>query len=76
MLNTSEPVDVTAAQVCEAFGLFGPAEHCRDRLLQAREEAGVDHVFIFAAHTVQGGGDLPIREVEAFTRIIRPALPG
>jgi 5,10-methylenetetrahydromethanopterin reductase len=67
--------DETAARVCEAFGLFGPPEHCRDRLLQAREEAGVDHVFIFPAHTLEGGGDLPVREVEAFTRIIRHALP-
>jgi 5,10-methylenetetrahydromethanopterin reductase len=66
--------DETAAQVCEAFGLFGPPEHCRDRLLQAREEAGVDHVFIFPAHTLKGGGDLPVGEVDAFARIIRPVL--
>jgi 5,10-methylenetetrahydromethanopterin reductase len=66
--------EATAARVCEAFGLFGPPEHCRDRLLQAREEAGVDHVFIFPAHTLKGGGDLPVREVDAFARIIRPVL--
>jgi 5,10-methylenetetrahydromethanopterin reductase len=66
--------DATAARVCDAFGLFGPAEHCRDRLLRAREEAGVDHVFVFPAHTVAGGGDMPVREVEAFTRIMRPAF--
>jgi 5,10-methylenetetrahydromethanopterin reductase len=66
--------DATAGRVCEAFGLFGPPEHCRDRLLQAREEAGVDHVFIFPAHTLESGGDLPVREVEAFRRVIRPAL--
>jgi 5,10-methylenetetrahydromethanopterin reductase len=67
--------DTTAERVCEAFGLFGPPEHCRDRLLQASQESGVDHVFIFPAHTLEGGGDLPVREVEAFHRIIRPALP-
>lgn len=67
--------DATAARVCDAFGLFGPPEHCRDRLLQAREEAGVDHVFVFPAHTLESGGDLPVREVEAFTRTIRPVLP-
>ena len=67
--------DAMAARVCEAFGLFGPPEHCRDRLLQAAREAGVDHVFLFPAHTHAGGGDLPVREVEAFQRIIRPALP-
>ena len=66
--------DATAARVCDAFGLFGPAEYCRDRLLQAREEAGVDHVFIFPAHTLEGGGELPIRELEAFARVIFPAL--
>lgn len=67
--------DTTAAQVCDAFGLFGTAEHCRDRLLRAREEAGVNHIFLFPAHTVDGGGDLPAREVEAFARVIRPGLP-
>ena len=67
--------DSTAARVCDAFGLFGPPEYCRDRLLQAREEAGLDHVFLYPAHTIEGGADLPVREVEAFARIIRPALP-
>jgi len=66
--------DATAARVCDAFGLFGPPEHCLERLLRAREEAGVDHVFIFPAHTLEGGGDLPAREVEAFARVIRPGL--
>jgi 5,10-methylenetetrahydromethanopterin reductase len=46
--------DTTASRVCDAFGLFGPAERCRDRLLQAREEAGVDHIFIFPAHAGRG----------------------
>jgi 5,10-methylenetetrahydromethanopterin reductase len=66
--------DATAARVCDAFGLFGTAEHCRDRLVQAREESGMDHVFLFPAHTVEGGGDLPTREVQAFARVIRPGL--
>jgi 5,10-methylenetetrahydromethanopterin reductase len=67
--------DATAAHVCDAFGLFGTAEHCRDRLLRAREEAGVEHVFLFPAHTLEGGGDLPARELEAVARVLRPALP-
>jgi hypothetical protein len=67
--------DATAARVCDAFGLFGPPERCRDRLLQAREEAGVEHVFLYPAHTIEGGADLPAAEVDAFARIIRPALP-
>ena len=66
--------DALAARACDAFGLFGPAEHCRDRLLQAREEAGVDHVFLFPAHTLEGGGEMPVRELEAFARTIGPAL--
>lgn len=41
--------------VCDAFGLFGPAED--------------------AAHTIEGGAELPVREVDPFARIIRPALP-
>jgi hypothetical protein len=35
----------------------------------------VDHVFVFPAHTLDSGGDLPVLEVEAFRRIIRPAVP-
>ncbi len=68
--------DELAARVCEAFGLFGPPEYCLERLLQAREESGVEHVFLFPAHTLEGGYDMPVREVEAFTRIIRPRLTG
>jgi len=67
--------DATAARVCDAFGAFGTAEQCRDRLLRAREGAGVEHVFLFPAHTLESGGDLPVREVEAVERVIRPALP-
>jgi 5,10-methylenetetrahydromethanopterin reductase len=65
-----------AARISEAFGLFGPPEHCLERLLRAREEAGVEHVFLFPTHTLEGGYDMPVREVEAFSRIIRPRLPG
>ena len=64
-----------AARICDAFGLFGPPERCLEGLLQAREEAGVEHVFLFPAHTLEGGYDMPVREVEAFARIIRPRLP-
>jgi 5,10-methylenetetrahydromethanopterin reductase len=66
--------DGLAARVCEAFGLFGPAEHCADRLVQAREEAGVDRVFLFPAHTAEGSYELPAREVEAVRRVIRPRV--
>jgi 5,10-methylenetetrahydromethanopterin reductase len=63
-----------AARVCDAFGLFGPPERCAERLCRAREEAGVDHVFLFPAHTLEGGYDMPEREVDAFRDIIRPRL--
>jgi len=73
------PGDVSedlAAGIADAFGLFGPPEHCADRLLRAREEAGVEHVFLFPAHTLAGGYDMPEREIEAFRRVIRPRLGG
>jgi 5,10-methylenetetrahydromethanopterin reductase len=63
-----------AARVADAFGLFGPPERCRERLLRAREEAGIEHVFLFPAHTLEGGYDMPTREVEAFRRVIGPGL--
>lgn len=66
--------DELAARIEDAFGLFGSPEQCADRLLRAREEAGVEHVFLFPAHTFAGGYDMPEREVEAFRRVIRPRI--
>ena len=66
--------DELAARIEDAFGLFGPPERCADRLLRAREEAGVEHVFLFPAHTFAGGYDMPEREIEAFRRVIRARL--
>jgi 5,10-methylenetetrahydromethanopterin reductase len=71
------PESISADQVdriADAFGLFGPPERCLDRLLQAQQASGVDHVFLFPAHTLESGYDLPVREVEAFGRVIRPGL--
>ena len=68
--------DELAARIEDAFGLFGPPERCADRLLRAREEAGVEHVFLFPAHTFAGGYDMPEREVDAFRRVIRPRVAG
>src|SRR5215472_10183996 len=39
-----------ARELADAFGLFGSPERCADRLLRAREEAGVNEVFLFPAH--------------------------
>lgn len=65
-----------AARVCDAYGLFGPAEHCAQRLLQAGEELGAGHVFLFPAHTWAGAYDLPVAEVDAFARVIGPRVAG
>lgn len=65
-----------ARQIAEAFGLFGSPEHCAERLLQAHEEAGVDHVFLFPAHDLAGGYDMPEAELKAFAEVIRPKLGG
>ena len=68
--------DDQARQIADAFGLFGPPERCAERLLQAREEAGVEHVFLFPAHDLAGGYDMPEAEVQAFEKVIRPRLGG
>jgi 5,10-methylenetetrahydromethanopterin reductase len=72
---TAIPED-RARQIADAFGLFGPAERCAERLLQAREEAGVEHVFLFPAHDLERGYDMPEPVVEAFAGVIRPRLGG
>ena len=66
--------DELAKRVCEAMGLFGTAEECGEQLLRARQEAGVDRVFIFPCHTVQSGYDMPTPEVEAFRDVIFPMM--
>lgn len=66
-----------AARICDAFGLFGPAEYCAERLLRAREELarGDDfHVFLFPAHTFAAGYDLPETDVTAFATTLGPRL--
>ncbi len=66
--------DDLARQVCQAFGLFGTADECLERLRQAVDESAIDHVFIFPAHTAEGGYDMPYREVEVFKQVIFPGL--
>ena len=65
-----------ARQIADAFGLFGPPERCAELLLQAQEEAGVENVFLFPAHDLAGGYDMPEAEVQAFAEVIRPRLGG
>jgi 5,10-methylenetetrahydromethanopterin reductase len=66
--------DDHARRIADAFGLFGPAERCAERLLRAREEAGVEEVFLFPAHDLAGGYEMPTAEVDAFARVIRPRV--
>ena len=49
-------------------------ERCAERLRRAREEAGVDEVFLFPAHDLAGGHAMPEAEVSPFERVIRPRL--
>jgi 5,10-methylenetetrahydromethanopterin reductase len=65
-----------ARRIADAFGLFGPPEQCAERLLQAREEAGVEHVFLFPAHDLAGSYEMPEAPLEAFAKVIRPKLGG
>ncbi len=79
-LALPEPLDPAAIPearargIADAFGLFGPPERCAERLLRAREEAGVEEVFLFPAHDLAGGYAMPEAEVSAFERVIRPRL--
>ena len=68
--------DEQAAEICDAFGLFGTPGECLARLKRAREESGIDHVFIFPTHTQEGGYDMPQAEVEAFRDVIIPGVGG
>ena len=66
--------DAQADEICDAFGLFGTPEECLARLERARDESGIDHVFIFPTHTQEGGYDMPRTEVDAFRKTIIPGL--
>lgn len=78
MFELREPFDPAAIaedrarRIADVFGLFGPPERCAERLLQACEEAGVEEVFLFPAHDLIGGYQMPDAELEAFARVIRP----
>ena len=66
--------DAQAAEICDAFGLFGTPAECLARLKRAKAESGIDHVFIFPTHTQEGGYDMPWAEVTAFREAIFPGL--
>jgi len=66
--------DELAGQICDAFGLFGTADECAERLLRAREELGLQHAFLFPTHTWANHYELPRAEVAAFADVIGPAV--
>jgi 5,10-methylenetetrahydromethanopterin reductase len=66
--------DDLADRICAAYGLFGTAEQCADRLVQAHAELGMSRVFLFPAHSWDTTYDLPRAEVDAFGKTIAPAL--
>ena len=71
------PADVSddvADRVLDAFGAFGSAEQCAQRLLRAGEEVGLSHAFLFPAHSWDTTYELPHAEVEAFGSVVGPAL--
>jgi 5,10-methylenetetrahydromethanopterin reductase len=63
-----------ARKIADAFGMFGSPEHCADRLQRAREESGITNIFLFPAHDLPGGYNMPDVEIDAFQRIIRPRI--
>ncbi len=74
-----EPQDISddvADKILDAYGLFGSASECAERLLRAQEETRLDHVFLFPAHSWETTYELPRAEVEAFGQTIGPALRG
>ena len=66
--------DLQAEKICDAFGLFGTPEECLTRLNRASNDSGVDQVFIFPTHTLDGGYNMPVLEVAAFRDVIFPGL--
>lgn len=79
LADNHEPTAIpeqTADRIADAFGLFGSPERCAERLLRAREEAGIDDVFLFPAHDLDGGYRLPEEELRAYETVIRHRLGG
>jgi hypothetical protein len=64
----------------DAIGLFGPPEYCAERLLRAKEEAGIDHVHVHCSHVEDPGQEVPgmyrvpESDLNAFQRIVLPRL--
>lgn len=68
--------DKMADEICDALGLFGAPGQVAERLIRAEEELGVKNVYLFPAHSATDNYELPRKEVDAFARVIGPALRG
>jgi 5,10-methylenetetrahydromethanopterin reductase len=66
--------DATTDAVLDAFGAFGAAEECAERLLRAHDEVDLRSAFLFPVHSWDTTYDLPRHEVAAYGRTIGPAL--
>jgi hypothetical protein len=53
LLNGGSPIPKlnVALQLCDTFELSWKPEHCAERTMRAREEAGIEHVFLFPLTT-------------------------
>jgi 5,10-methylenetetrahydromethanopterin reductase len=61
--------DEVIAQLCDALGLIGTAEHCAQRLMEMTR-AGVRNLYLMPFQTFVG----PEQEIRAFREVIFPAL--
>lgn len=66
--------DALVDDLLDAYGLFGSAEQCADRLVRARDELRLQRVFLFPAHAWTGSYDLPHDVVQAWASAIGPRL--
>jgi 5,10-methylenetetrahydromethanopterin reductase len=74
--DPAEIPEERARAIADAFGLFGSPERCAEQLLRAKEESGIDDVFLFPAHDLAGGYTMPEAELQAYERTIRRRLSG
>ena len=61
-----EITDGQAAEICDAFGLFGTAEEWLDRRKRAAGEADVERVFVFPSQTRAGVDAMPGLQLAAY----------
>lgn len=73
-LDPSGLSDEVVDRLLDAYGLFGPPDHCATRLVRATAELELRRVFLFPAHAWTGSYDLPHDVVDAWGDTIGPLL--